>query len=64
MTGGAVASKNEVRPACFASYARLTTSAANSVVREINKINEIELGLGSSSASWHDDYKGKSRKSI
>ncbi|KAF8592768.1 RNA-binding domain-containing protein, partial [Ramaria rubella] len=28
-----------------------------SVVREINKINELELGLGSSSASWHDDYK-------
>ncbi|KAF8514859.1 hypothetical protein BU17DRAFT_94127 [Hysterangium stoloniferum] len=27
------------------------------VVREINKINEIELGLGTSSASWHDDYK-------
>lgn len=29
-----------------------------SVVREINKINELELELGSSSASWHDEYKG------
>ncbi|KAI5123414.1 hypothetical protein M0805_006119 [Coniferiporia weirii] len=27
------------------------------VVREINKINERELELGTSSASWHDDYK-------
>jgi len=27
------------------------------VVREINKINERELELGSTGASWHDDYK-------
>ncbi|EJD01387.1 uncharacterized protein FOMMEDRAFT_158528 [Fomitiporia mediterranea MF3/22] len=27
------------------------------VVREINKINERELELGSSTASWHDEYK-------
>ena len=31
----------------------------SSVVREINKINEKELQLGLSGASWHDDYKGK-----
>lgn len=29
-----------------------------SVVREINKINERELELGLSGASWHDEYKG------
>ncbi|KAI0032936.1 hypothetical protein K488DRAFT_18795, partial [Vararia minispora EC-137] len=28
-----------------------------SVVREINKINERELDLGLSGASWHDEYK-------
>ncbi|KAG6849312.1 hypothetical protein H0H93_009502 [Arthromyces matolae] len=27
------------------------------VVREINKINQLELELGSSGASWHDEYK-------
>jgi RNA-binding motif X-linked protein 2 len=27
------------------------------VVREINKINELELELGVSGASWHDEYK-------
>ncbi|TDL29396.1 hypothetical protein BD410DRAFT_779796 [Rickenella mellea] len=27
------------------------------VVREINKINERELELGTSGASWHDEYK-------
>ncbi|KAL5487998.1 CWF29 [Sanghuangporus weigelae] len=27
------------------------------VVREINKINERELELGTGTASWHDDYK-------
>ncbi|KXN89471.1 RNA-binding motif protein, X-linked 2 [Leucoagaricus sp. SymC.cos] len=27
------------------------------VVREINRINEAELVLGSGTASWHDDYK-------
>ncbi|KAA1466554.1 RNA-binding domain-containing protein [Dentipellis sp. KUC8613] len=27
------------------------------VVREINKINELELDLGISGASWHDEYK-------
>ncbi|GJJ07210.1 hypothetical protein Clacol_001410 [Clathrus columnatus] len=27
------------------------------VVREINKINDVELKFGSTSASWHDDYK-------
>lgn len=26
-------------------------------MREINKINDLELKLGSSSASWHDEYK-------
>ena len=30
----------------------------SSVVREINKINERELELGTSNASWHDEYKG------
>ncbi|ETW84103.1 hypothetical protein HETIRDRAFT_28234, partial [Heterobasidion irregulare TC 32-1] len=29
----------------------------HSVVREINKINQIELELGTSGASWHDEYK-------
>jgi hypothetical protein len=28
-----------------------------SVVKEINKINDAELKLGLSGASWHDDYK-------
>jgi RNA-binding motif X-linked protein 2 len=32
----------------------------DSVVREINKINERELELGIS-GSWHDEYKGESR---
>lgn len=38
----------------------------NSVVREINRINERELALtggaaasGGTTASWHDDYKGE-----
>ena len=31
---------------------------SSSVVREINKINERELELGTS-GSWHDDYKGE-----
>jgi RNA-binding motif protein, X-linked 2 len=30
-----------------------------SVVREINKINECELELGVGTASWHDEYKGR-----
>lgn len=29
-----------------------------SVVREINKINDAELNLGTTSASWHEEYKG------
>jgi hypothetical protein len=29
-----------------------------SVVKEINKINDLELELGVSGSSWHDDYKG------
>ncbi|KAI9447928.1 hypothetical protein H4582DRAFT_1897233 [Lactarius indigo] len=28
------------------------------VVREINRINEQELGFGAGGASWHDEYKG------
>jgi RNA-binding motif X-linked protein 2 len=28
-----------------------------SVVKEINKINQAELDLGLSGASWHDEYK-------
>ncbi|KAI9467120.1 hypothetical protein BJY52DRAFT_1110896, partial [Lactarius psammicola] len=28
-----------------------------SVVREINRINERELGFGAGGASWHDEYK-------
>ncbi|KAJ6615613.1 hypothetical protein B0H10DRAFT_1801130, partial [Mycena sp. CBHHK59/15] len=28
-----------------------------SVVKEINKINQLELDLGVSGASWHDEYK-------
>jgi RNA-binding motif protein, X-linked 2 len=31
----------------------------HSVVREINKINERELELGVGTASWHDEYKGR-----
>ncbi|KAJ6560267.1 hypothetical protein B0H19DRAFT_112305 [Mycena capillaripes] len=27
------------------------------VVKEINKINQLELDLGVSGASWHDEYK-------
>ncbi|KAH9179582.1 hypothetical protein EDB89DRAFT_493263 [Lactarius sanguifluus] len=27
------------------------------VVREINRINEQELGFGAGGASWHDEYK-------
>ncbi|KAF7332667.1 RRM domain-containing protein [Mycena kentingensis (nom. inval.)] len=27
------------------------------VVREINKINDVELSFGASGASWHDEYK-------
>jgi RNA-binding motif X-linked protein 2 len=27
------------------------------VVKEINKINQAELDLGLSGASWHDEYK-------
>lgn len=30
-----------------------------SVVKEINKINELEL-QGNGQGSWHDDYKGPS----
>lgn len=29
----------------------------HSVVKEINKINQAELDLGLSGASWHDEYK-------
>ena len=29
----------------------------SSVVKEINKINQAELDLGISGASWHDEYK-------
>jgi RNA-binding motif X-linked protein 2 len=29
----------------------------HSVVKEINKINQLELDLGVSGASWHDEYK-------
>jgi RNA recognition motif-containing protein len=32
-------------------------SSAFSVVKEINKINQLELELGVSGASWHDEYK-------
>ena len=28
-----------------------------SVVNQINKINQLELDLGVSGASWHDEYK-------
>ena len=28
-----------------------------SVVKEINRINQLELDLGVSGASWHDEYK-------
>ena len=34
---------------CLTSY--------SSVVKEINKINQAELDLGISGASWHDEYK-------
>jgi hypothetical protein len=32
-------------------------SSTFSVVKEINKINQLELELGVSGASWHDEYK-------
>lgn len=32
-------------------------SLCRSVVKEINKINQRELELGISGASWHDEYK-------
>lgn len=32
-------------------------SSPRSVVKEINKINQAELDLGLSGASWHDEYK-------
>jgi len=35
----------------------------DSVVREINKINERELELGVK-GSWHDEYKGMSSQSL
>lgn len=33
------------------------TTSHYSVVQEINKINQAELDLGLSGASWHDEYK-------
>jgi hypothetical protein len=33
------------------------TISYSSVVKEINKINQAELDLGISGASWHDEYK-------
>jgi hypothetical protein len=38
------------------SYYLLTPSGC-SVVKEINRINQLELDLGVSGASWHDEYK-------
>lgn len=35
----------------------LTACLISSVVKEINKINQLELDLGISGASWHDEYK-------
>lgn len=35
----------------------LTARLISSVVKEINKINQLELDLGISGASWHDEYK-------
>lgn len=34
-----------------------------SVVKEIERINEKELDLALSGASWHDEYKGESAES-
>lgn len=42
----------------MSSYEYLDSSLGLSVVREINKINERELELGTT-ASWHDEYKGE-----
>lgn len=44
-----------VWPAIESLASKLTRKL--SVVREINKINQLELDLGTK-GSWHDDYKG------
>ena len=35
----------------------LADLCSSSVVKEINRINDIELSSGTN-ASWHDEYKG------
>lgn len=46
---------HEVRPSLQLPNLFLTVD--NSVVKEINRINDIELAFGVSGASWHDEYK-------
>jgi hypothetical protein len=49
---------NEVRPSHLTFPQHNAYSLCyNSVVKEINKINQAELDLGLSGASWHDEYK-------
>ena len=49
---------NEVRPSHL-TFPRCDINflCYHSVVKEINKINQAELDLGLSGASWHDEYK-------
>jgi len=49
---------NEVHPSLLTFPQHNAYSLChNSVVKEINKINQAELDLGLSGASWHDEYK-------
>jgi len=48
--------RHEVRTGLVELSYSLTPSGC-SVVKEINRINQLELDLGVSGASWHDEYK-------
>lgn len=48
---------NEVHPSLLTFPQHAYSLCHNSVVKEINKINQAELDLGLSGASWHDEYK-------
>jgi RNA-binding motif X-linked protein 2 len=41
----------------YSVHEKLLIEFVNSVVKEINRINQKELDLGLSGASWHDEYK-------
>ena len=47
---------NEVSSVSYV-YKPNALTILRSVVKEINKINQAELDLGISGASWHDEYK-------